>query len=78
MKHSAALKVNVGDVLALNLNKDGVLWEVISIHFPGFTIQELGTNYRPSTLDYSYFSKPTKAQLNAYKKRKEKCNERRN
>lgn len=72
MKHSAALKVKIGEVLALNLNKDGVLWEVVSINFPGFTVQEYGTNYRPNTIDYSYFSKPTKAQWNAYKKRKEK------
>lgn len=75
MKHSAALKVNVKDVLALNLSKDGVLWEVISIHFPAFTIQELGTNHRPRNMDYCYFSKPIKAQWNAHKKRKEKCNE---
>ena len=78
MKHSAALKVTAGELLALNLNKDGVLWEVISIAFPMFTVQEAGTIYRPKAIDYCYFSKPTKAQLNAYKKRKEKCNERRN
>lgn len=72
MKHSAALKVNTGDVVALNTNKDGVLWEVVSISFPAFTVQELGTTYRPKAIGYCYFSKPTKAQWNAYKKRKEK------
>jgi hypothetical protein len=72
MKHSAALKVKAGDKLALNSNKDGILWEVISIMFPAFTVQEVDTTYRPKAVDYCHFQKPTKAQLNAYNKRKEK------
>jgi hypothetical protein len=72
MKHSAALKVKPGELLALNLNKDGILWEVVSIMFPTFTVQEAGTIYRPKAIGYWYFSKPTKAQFNAYNKRREK------
>jgi hypothetical protein len=72
MKHSAAMNVKVGDLLALNHKKDGVLWEVTKIVFPAFTIQEAGTDYSKSRVDYSYFQRPTKAQLNAYNKRKEK------
>ena len=78
MKHSAALKVKAGDLLAAHHKKDGVLWEVMAIKFPGFVITEAGVNSKPATIEYSYFHRPTKAQLNAYKKRKEKCNERRN
>ena len=70
MKHSAALKVKVGDLLAVNNLKDGILWNVIGIRFPGFTIVEAGTDNKPSTLDYCYFQRPTSAQLNAYNKRK--------
>lgn len=72
MKHSAALKIKVDDILALNMNKDGVLWRIVHIMFPKFTIEELGTMYKVKNVDYSSFQKPTKAQLNAYKKRKEK------
>jgi hypothetical protein len=77
MKHSAALNVKVGDTLAVNLNRDGILWEVTSINFPLFSIQEIGTNYKPMPIDYCYCYRPTKAQLNAHKKRKEKYYERR-
>lgn len=72
MKHSAALKIKVGDVIAVNNNRDGILYQIKSILFPVFIIQELHTNTRVSKLDYCYFQKPTSAQLNAYKKRKEK------
>jgi hypothetical protein len=72
MKHSAALKVNVGELVAINNSSDGILWEIVSIRFPLFTIQEAGTNYKPSAVDYVCLHKPTKAQLNDYNKRKEK------
>jgi hypothetical protein len=72
MKHSAALKVKVGDQLALNSNKDGVLFEVIDMMFPMFIIREVFTESKPKAVSYCYFQKPTAAQLNAHKKRKEK------
>ena len=72
MKHSAALKVKVGDVVAINKNKDGILWEILSVRLPYFTIEECGPMAdKPSRVDYVCLHKPTKAQLNAYKKRKE-------
>lgn len=72
MKHSAALKLKVGDVIVVNNLRDGILYEIISICFPKFTIQERDTNYKPRSIDYCYFQKPTAAQLNSHNKRKEK------
>lgn len=73
MKHSAALKVKVGDVVALNRNKDGVLWGVLSVHFPLFTVEECGLYAcKLNKVDYVCLHKPTKAQVNAYNKRQEK------
>lgn len=73
MKYSAALKVKIGDKLVLNSKKDGVFFEVISlIRYPNFTVEELFANSKPVTYNYSLLQKPTKAQLNAYNKQKEK------
>ena len=72
MKHSEAMKVKVGDLLAINRLVDGVLWEVADIKFPIFFTKEAGTDYRPQGIDYCCFSRPTQAQLKAYTKRKEK------
>lgn len=74
MKHSAALDINEGDLLAWGLERNGTLWEVVRINFPWFHIKELltPTTSKPSVVNYMYLHKPTKAQLNAYNKRKEK------
>lgn len=72
MKHSAAMNLKPNDDVVVNALKDGILWEIVAIHFPMFTLQEKGTNYKPQALHYSYIQRPTKAQINAYNKRKEK------
>lgn len=72
MKHSAAMNVKVGDLLALNHLKDGVLYEVVNMAFPLFKVRESFLTTKAIAIHYNQFQRPTKAQMNAYQKRKEK------
>jgi hypothetical protein len=72
MKHSAAMNVKVGDKLVIDTRQNGLLWEVINIRFPIFIIREADTTLKAVTFDYHFLQRPTKAQMNAYNKRKEK------